>query len=160
MRNNITDFTYPIIFKHIHGFLTVSVPDLGIDAKVAVPNDFFQTKKLEENKEIIWQIFSQVMKDSVSHLETKKWIPNASQIKTQLKTAEKDYSLPEFCRAVQKHITVSENTLRREISKGKIICYTTEGGHRRIPESELQRYIKSSLNNTAGSNPPEQDGHL
>ena len=159
MRNNITDFTYPIIFKHIHGFLTVSVPDLGIDAKVAVPNDFFQTKKLEENKEIIWQIFSQVMKDSVSHLETKKWIPNASQIKTQLKMAEKDYSLPEFCRAVQKHITVSENTLRREISKGKIICYTTEGGHRRIPESELQRYIKSSLN-TADSNAPEQDGNL
>lgn len=154
MRNNITDFTYPIIFKHIHGFLTVSVPDLGIDAKVAVPNDFFEPKKLEENKEIIWQIFSSVLKDSVSHLETKKWIPNASQIKTQLKTAEKDYRLPEFCRAVQKHITVSENTLRREISKGKIICYTTEGGHRRIPESELQRYIKSSLNT------PEQDNDL
>jgi excisionase family DNA binding protein len=159
MKNNITDFTYPIVFKHIHGFLTVSVPDLGIDAKVALPNDFYQPKKLEENKEIIWQIFSEVLKDSVSHLENKKWIPDASQIKTQLKAAEKDYSLPEFCRAVQNHITVSENTLRREISKGKIICYITEGGHRRIPESEVQRYIKSSQK-AALKNNPEQDGNL
>ncbi|AZZ36827.1 hypothetical protein CIK05_08500 [Bdellovibrio sp. qaytius] len=159
MKNNITDFTYPIIFKHIHGFLTVSVPDLGIDAKVALPNDFFKSQKLEENKEIIWQIFTNVMKESVSHLETKKWIPNASQIKTQLKAAEKDYSLPEFCRAVQKHITVSENTLRREIAKGKIICYTTDGGHRRIPESELQRYIKSSQA-ASSTNNQEQDNNV
>ena len=159
MKNNITDFTYPIIFKHIHGFLTVSVPDLGIDAKVALPNDFFKTKNLEQNKEIIWKIFAEVLGDSVSHLETKKWIPNASQIKTQLKTPEKDYSLPEFCRAVQKHITVSENTLRREISRGKIICYTTEGGHRRIPESEVKRYITSSQK-SAVKNTPEQDNNL
>lgn len=144
MKNNITDFTYPIIFKHVHGFLTVSVPDLGIDAKVALARDFFKSGKLEQNKETIWKIFAEVLEDSVSHLETKKWIPDASQIKTQLKTPEKDYSLPEFCRAVQKHITVSENTLRREITRGKIICYTTEGGHRRIPESEVQRYIKAS----------------
>ena len=159
MRNTITEFTYPIVFKHIHGFLTVSVPDLGIDAKVALPNDFYLAKKLEENKEIIWQLFSNMMKESVSHLETKKWIPNASQIKTQLKAAEKDYSLPEFCKAVQKHITVSENTLRREIAKGKIICYTTDGGHRRIPESELQRYIKTSQKATA-RNSADQDSNL
>lgn len=146
MKNIISDFTYPIVFKHVHGFLTVSVPDLGIDSKIALPQDFFKNKKLEENKEIIWKIFADVLTESVSHLETKKWIPNASQIKTQLKTPEKDYSLPEFCKALQKHISVSENTLRREIAKGKIICYTTEGGHRRIPESEIQRYIKSSQN--------------
>lgn len=144
MKKTVTEFPYPIVFKHIHGFLTVSVPDLGIDAKLPLTNDFFQTKNLEENKELIWQIFSQVMQQSVSHLETKKWIPDASQIKTQLKVAEKDYSLPEFCRAVQLHMSVSENTLRREISKGKIICYTTEGGHRRIPVSEVERYIKIS----------------
>lgn len=159
MKNNITDFTYPIIFKHVHGFLTVSVPDLGIDAKVQLPRDFFKSGKLEQNKETIWKIFAEVLGDSVSHLETKKWIPDASQIKTQLKTPEKDYSLPEFCRAVQKHITVSENTLRREISRGKIICYTTEGGHRRIPESEVQRYIKSSQN-SAGLKPSEQGNEL
>lgn len=159
MKNIITEFTYPIVFKHIHGFLTVSVPDLGINAKVALSNDFYQPKKLEENKEIIWQLFSNLMKESVSHLETKKWIPNASQIKTQLKAPEKDYSLPEFCRAVQKHITVSENTLRREIAKGKIICYTTEGGHRRIPESELDRYLKTSQK-AAIAQTADQDNNL
>ena len=160
MKNNITEFTYPVVFKHIHGFLTVSVPDLGIDAKVAVSNDFFKANKLEENKEVIWKLFSDVMKESVSHLETKKWIPNASQIKTQLKAAEKDYSLPEFCKAVQKHISVSENTLRREIAKGKIICYTTDGGHRRIPESELQRYIKASQKAAVTNTPQDQENNL
>lgn len=159
MKNNITDFSYPIVFKHIHGFLTVSVPDLGIDAKVTLSKDFYQPEKLEENKEVIWQTFSKVIKDSVSHLENKKWIPDASQIKTQLKTAEKDYSLPEFCRAVQNHITVSENTLRREISKGKIICYITEGGHRRIPASEIERYLKSSQK-AAAKDSSSQDNNL
>lgn len=144
MANKTLQFDYPIIIKHIHGFLTVSVPDLGIDAKIPVTADFYETEKLEQNKEKIWQLLCNVIRASTLHLETKKWVPDASQIKTQLKKPEKDYSLPEFCKVVSQYITVSENTLRREIKKGKIICYITDGGHRRIPESEVKRYLESS----------------
>lgn len=143
MKNTITEFNYPIIIKYIHGFLTVSVPDLGISTKISMTADFYQTTELAQNQDLIWQAVSEVIKESVTHLETKKWIPDASQIKTQLKAPEKDYSLPEFCRVIEKHVTLSENTLRREIARGKIICYTTSGGHRRIPESEVLRYIAS-----------------
>ena len=38
-------------------------------------------------------------------------------------------------------MTVSENTIRREISRGAIRCYQTEGGHRRIPTSEIGTYL-------------------
>lgn len=144
MEKSIDEFNYPIVFKYIHGFLTVSVPDLGIDVKISMAADFYQTQKLAENKEIIWDLFAQVLQQSSDHIARRKWKPDASQIKSQLKSPEKDYSLPEFCREVAKYITVSENTLRREISRGKIICYTTDGGHRRIPASEVQRYIRSS----------------
>ncbi|MFN3454410.1 MAG: helix-turn-helix domain-containing protein [Pseudobdellovibrio sp.] len=145
MENLTTTFDYPIVIKHIHGFLTISVPDLGISEKIPIDKNFHEEKKLEQNKEHIWKFLSDIIKVADSHRKTKKWVPNPSQIKAQLKKAEKDYSLPEFQKALSSHISISENTIRREIQRGKIICYTTEGGHRRIPESELQRYLKESL---------------
>lgn len=158
MTNSTSEFNYPIVLKYIHGFLTISVPDLGIDAKLPMPYDFHQTQKLAQNKDVIWQLLCQVVEESKNHLAQKKWKPDASQIKTQLVSPEKDYSLPEFCRELAKYITISENTLRREISKGKIICYTTDGGHRRIPASEVQRYIKNSKNETL--TPADSSGEI
>jgi excisionase family DNA binding protein len=142
MAKLMTEFNYPIVLKYIHGFLTISIPDLGIDAKIPMSQDFYQSQKLAQNKDEIWRLLVSTIEQATKHIETKKWVPDASQIKSQLKAPEQDFSLPEFCREVSKYITISENTLRREISRGKIICYTTEGGHRRIPASEVQRYLK------------------
>jgi len=142
MENIITQFDYPIVIKYVHGFLTVSVPDLGISDKSPIAKDFFEKKKLAENKEKIWSLIAALIEESHQHIENKKWKPEPSQIKNQLKKAEKDYSLPEFQKKLSAYVSISENTLRREISKGLIICHITDGGHRRIPESEIFSYIE------------------
>jgi len=142
MENKITQFDYPIVFKYVHGFLTVSIPDLGISEKISIPKDFYQNNNLLNHKESIWNLMAQAIQEATFHIEKKKWKPEASQIKTQLKKPEKDYSLPEFQKKLSEYISVSENTLRREISKGLIICQITNGGHRRIPESEIANYLK------------------
>lgn len=87
-----------------------------------------------------------VWSDIDAHLRTKKWIPDPSQIKQSLQTAEKDYTLPDFTKNLNQYMTISENTVRREIGRGAIQCYLTEGGHRRIPYSELQKYVSKQKN--------------
>ena len=146
MENLTTSFDYPIVFKHIHGYLTISIPDLGISEKIKFSKKHFNSAVFNENKIEILVAFLEVLKLGENHLKTKKWIPEPSQIKSQLKKAEKDYSLPEFRVALSPYLNLSENTLRREIQRGRLICYTTEGGHRRIPHSELGRYIQDLKN--------------
>jgi len=142
MENIITSFDYPIIIKHVHGFLTVSVPDLGISEKIQITKSFYKKETLNQNKDKIWNLLVNVLNQSESHVQYKKWVPDASQIKSSLKKPAKDYSLPEFQKALSQYIKVSENTIRRAIEKGQIICLKTAGGHRRIPESEIERYLK------------------
>jgi len=147
MENKLTYFDYPIVLKHVHGFLTFSVPDLGISEKFPINQDFYKSSQIEKHKDKIWQMLVDVLQESEKHIVQKKWVPDASQIKTSIKKAEKDYSLPEFRKILSQHITVSENTLRRAIEKGQIICLKTDGGHRRIPESEVDRYLKTAKAN-------------
>jgi len=147
MENKLTYFDYPIVLKHVHGFLTFSVPDLGISEKIPINQDFYKSSQIEKHKDKIWQMLVDVLQESEKHIVQKKWVPDASQIKTSIKKAEKDYSLPEFRKILSQHITVSENTLRRAIEKGQIICLKTDGGHRRIPESEVDRYLKTAKAN-------------
>lgn len=75
------------------------------------------------------------------HLENKKWLPDASTFKQSIQKAEEDFSLPEFVIKLNEYMSVSENTIRREIKRGQIQCYQTDGGHRRIPASELNLYL-------------------
>ena len=143
MTNSSSDFNYPIVFKYIHGFMTISIPDLGIQQKIKMDSDFFSEKKWSFTSSILINMLKDVLESGAKHVQEKKWIPSPSQIKNQLKPTEKDFSLPEFQKQISKFFSVSENTLRREMAKGEIIFYTTEGGHRRIPESEIHRYLKN-----------------
>ncbi len=76
-----------------------------------------------------------------THRERKKWQPTPSTFKQSLQSGNEDYSLPDFVKKLNEHISVSENTIRREIQRGVIRCYQTEGGHRRIPVSEIASYL-------------------
>ncbi len=149
--NSNTDFlNYPLVIKRVYDYLTVSVPDLGIAAKVLLPKEVSATDSVTEflleesgdfRKMLLKAIFD-AYAEAEKHMQTKKWQPNPSSIRNQLKLREKDYSLPEFAKKICEHMNISENTLRREIQKGRIIAYITEGGHRRIPESEVSRYLE------------------
>lgn len=149
--NSNTDFlNYPLVIKRVYDYLTVSVPDLGIAAKIPLPKEVGASDSvteflLEESgnfRKILLKAIFEAYTDAEKHVQTKKWQPNPSSIRNQLKTREKDYSLPEFKKKICEHMNISENTLRREIQKGRIIAYITDGGHRRIPESEVSRYLE------------------
>lgn len=151
------NFEYPLVIKALHGYLTISVPDLGLFEKIKISSDFYQNISKAENKLLLLELLTKTIQDTQKHVSEKKWKPEASSIKSQLKKTEKDFSLPEFQKELSKYVSVSENTLRREINKGHIICLSTTGGHRRIPESEIMRYVHY-LNNKKTAQPSDQKG--
>jgi excisionase family DNA binding protein len=149
-------FKYPVVIRSIGSDFFISVPDLGfwkeikIPSKTDIKNSSISAIFDSEIKKLFMDSLVDVWTDIDQHLKTKKWIPDPSQIKESLQTPEEDFTLPEFTKKLNMYISISENTVRREIRRDAIQCYQTEGGHRRIPYSELQRYIsvqKNTLNN-------------
>lgn len=169
---NSSVFNYPIVIRKVGFKFFISVPDLGfwkeikltensddkissISAKslMALKNNnqtlnsiedvFDLTPELQKN---IMSSLMEIWKEIDTHLKTKKWIPDPSQIKQSLQVAEQDFTLPDFTKKLNQYMSISENTVRREIQRGAIQCYQTEGGHRRIPFSELDRYVSQQKN--------------
>lgn len=152
-------FEYPIVIRKVLNEIVISVPDLGYwksipvieinqpletaitskNEKVIVLEDFF-LKQVSEGLKEAWIEIDE-------HKENKKWVPAPSTFKQSLQKNEDDYTLPEFTKAMSAYISISENTVRREISRGVIQCYQTEGGHRRIPYSELELYLAKRRTN-------------
>ncbi len=142
-------FKYPVVIRSLGSDFFISVPDLGfwkevkINKKIGTENSSISSIFNSEMKILFMNSLIDIWSDVDQHLKTKKWIPDPSQIKESLQTAEQDFTLPEFTKKLNMSISISENTVRREISRGAIQCYQTEGGHRRIPFSELQKYIST-----------------
>lgn len=160
---------YPVVIRKVGNEIFFSVPDLGfwksvkfsknlteknnteISAKSSIFNSHDQIIQITPDfKNNIAECLIHIWSDIDEHLRTKKWIPDPSQIKQSLQTAEKDFTLPDFTKKLNQYLTISENTVRREIARGAIACYQTEGGHRRIPYSELQKYLSNQKNNLTG----------
>lgn len=150
---NSTTFEYPLVVRKVLNEIVISCPDLGFwksipvieieppletskstkNEKVIVLEDFF-LKQISEGLKEAWLEID-------AHKKNKKWIPTPSTFKQSLQKNEKDFTLPEFTNELSQYISVSENTIRREITRGVIQCYQTEGGHRRIPFAELELYL-------------------
>lgn len=150
---NLQSLEYPVVLRKVLNDMVISVPDLGYwktismtektklaessissnENKMIVLEEFFLDEVLEGIKEAWNQIDD--------HRTRKKWVPSPSTFKQSLQKTEKDYTLPEFAKELAKHMSISENTIRREISRGVIQCYQTEGGHRRVPYAELEIYL-------------------
>ena len=145
-------FKYPVVIRSVGSDFFISVPDLGfwkevkMTGKMDTKNSSISAIFNSEMKTLFMDALIDVWSDIDQHLKTKKWIPDPSQIKESLQTAEQDFTLPEFTKKLNMYVSISENTVRREISRGAIQCYQTEGGHRRIPFSELQKYISGQKN--------------
>ncbi len=158
-------FKYPLVIKQVGTELMISAPDFGFYETVELTaknvNENAQTdssKSAHENLKIQNEIeltfdseaqknlakkMKEVWDKIAQHLEEKKWIPDPSSFKHSIQQGEEDLSLPDFTKRLQEHISISENTVRREISRGRIRCLVTNGGHRRIPVSEIEAYLKT-----------------
>lgn len=130
------NFDFPVVLKRIGPYVTLSVPDIGLSQKILL-----ESASLACDEDVFLNALHALVSETKQHIETKKWIPKTSTIKEILKSQDADLTLPEFCERLNKHISISENTIRREIARGQIITSFTSGKHRRIPESEVTRYL-------------------
>lgn len=147
---SLNTLSFPIVIKRVVDDLVLSVPDLGVFKNLPIPREKMTDESAKSYTAILSEDFKQQIikgieelwsKTEIHRLE-KKWQPNPSTFKQSLQAGEEDFSLPEFTLKLNEFISVSENTIRREIKRGGIRCYQTEGGHRRIPVSELSNYLE------------------
>jgi len=127
--------------RHLRKNTTLILPDLA--ESFWTPSPEFEQRLLEAIKQT-WVYIE-------DHTQHKRWVPDPSTIRETLQKSEKrDFTLPEFTEKVREHMQISENTIRREIKRGVIQCYQTEGGHRRIPYQELELYLYRCRNIESG----------
>lgn len=150
----ISSLEYPVVLRKVLNEIVISVPDLGYWKSVRLEEVGDQAKSAKTSKpENDFQLTEDVLMGVLEglkqtwiyvddHLNKKKWIPEPSTFRQTIQKSEnKDFTLPEFTEALSKHMTISENTVRREIKRGTIQCYQTDGGHRRIPFQEVELYL-------------------
>jgi excisionase family DNA binding protein len=136
---------YPVVIKKVLGDIVISVPDLGHWDSLKLPDENSANSANDNFEENLLKKIKQVLVYIENHKLQKKWVPSPSTFRQSLQKPEnEDFTLPEFVKALSPHMSVSENTIRREIKKGKLKCYVTEGGHRRIPFSELEFYLSQA----------------
>jgi excisionase family DNA binding protein len=150
---NSSALEYPVVLRKVLNDLVISVPDLGYWKTLALnpkkpPAESSKTSTRNEMidlEDLFLNDILEALKDAWieidSHKTNKKWVPSPSTFKQSVQKSESDFTLPEFAKELSKHMSISENTIRREIARGVIQCYQTEGGHRRIPFSELALYL-------------------
>ena len=165
---NQKTFDYPIVIRRVANDLVFSIPDLGYfkhtglkagksganSAKSDKLNNSSKSDSCILTEDLLHQAMEQLETAWLyidKHLENKKWLPDASTFKQSLQKAEEDFSLPEIVIKLNEFMTVSENTIRREIKRGQIQCYQTDGGHRRIPGSELIQYLEKCKSKKAAA---------
>ena len=149
MKKTILDsLEYPVVIKKVLNDIVISVPDLGHWDSFKISSENSANSAIDDFQEIeqkLISIIKHVLVYIENHKKQKKWVPSPSTFRQSLQKPEnEDFTLPEFVKALSPHMSISENTIRREIKRGKIKCYVTEGGHRRIPFSELEFYLSQS----------------
>jgi excisionase family DNA binding protein len=150
---NSSTFEYPLVIRKVMKEIVISAPDLGYWKSIPIIEieQPLETAKSSKNEKVIvleenflrqvTEGLKEAWLEIDDHRRNKKWVPTPSTFKQSLQKNEKDFTLPEFTAELSKFISISENTVRREITRGVIQCYQTEGGHRRIPFSELEIYL-------------------
>lgn len=144
-----TSLNYPIVLRRVGNDIILSAPDLGHWTAVSLRESISAnsaTGELELTDELMQNLSKEIKHMLVyidNHINKKKWIPEPSTFRQSVQKSEgEDFTLPEFTRQLQARMNISENTVRREIKRGAIQCYVTEGGHRRIPYAELEMYLE------------------
>lgn len=137
---------YPIVIRKVMSSLTISAPDLGIFVAIPAPprketNSGYITNLDSEYCELLGRKVREVWMRVDRHVQEKKWVPDASDIREIIKKADKDLTLPAFHSVIRKVVSISQDTIRRDIDREVIQSYKTSGGHRRIPSSEVQTYL-------------------
>jgi excisionase family DNA binding protein len=127
---------YPIVVRQHLNYMTFSMPDLGLFETLDLP------KNNKLNREYVVSAATRMTRlwvKATEHINKKKWVPVASDIKSSVKkSAKKDLTPLQFANQVG----ISEQTIRRDIERGIIKAKRTGGGHRRIPEAQLPLYLQ------------------
>lgn len=161
MTRRFTPFDYPIVIKQHLGYITVSVPDLGIAIVENLPAggriDSKFLMKIAQHVGNSWVKASQELdRLSISRRPTPR--PSSSK---EVVNPKKSNSLSTPKAAAI--LGVSENTVRNLVKGNYLRCKITAGGHRRFSEGEVMR-VKELLENgiikrIPGPKPGSRVGH-
>ena len=137
---------YPLVIRKVLDNMTVSLPDLSIWGTLPLPPKIKSENGYvtQFNDEYALKLGREILRTYVKatkHMNEKKWVPNASDIKAVVTKQDKPLTLPAFTKLICQVIPLSQDTVRRDIERGAIKCSKTSGGHRRIPGSEVGRYL-------------------
>lgn len=137
---------YPLVVRKVLENMTISLPDLSIWTTLALPpkvktengyvTQFNDEYALKLGREIL-----RTYTKATKHMYEKKWVPSASDIKSVVTKQDKPLTVPAFAKLISQVVPVSKDTIRRDIDRDIIKCAKTSGGHRRIPGSEIGRYL-------------------
>ncbi len=132
---------YPVIIKQHLGFIVFSVPDLGINLVENLPVG----GKL--SREYVVSLAASLGKTWIkssdrlrAFREAGKSPPEPSSIKATLSERQDlGFTPPQAA----KLLGVSVNTVRRMVDRGTLKAEVTDGGHRKISESEIRKWLES-----------------
>lgn len=142
MRKLSHPLEYPLVIKQVGEYITVSIPDHGVSLSEIVgfyPK--FDTAFMTRLNSLILKAEKRVI-DRMKNLEAiekKEWRP-PSKIKESVSIDSKDLF---STREAAKILGVSEATLKRWESSGKIKATKTLGGHRKFRPSEISEKLKT-----------------
>jgi len=137
---------YPLVIRKVLDNMTVSLPDLSIWGTLPLPLKIKSEKGYvtQFNDEYALKLGREILRTYVKatkHMNEKKWVPNASDIKAVVTKQDKPLTVPAFTKLISQVVPLSKDTVRRDIERGIIKCSKTSGRHRRIPGSEVGRYL-------------------
>ena len=135
----VSSLEYPVVLRKVLNEIVISVPDLGYWKSVRLDEDSDSANSAKTaNPENDFQLTEDVLMGVLEglkqtwvyiddHINKKKWIPEPSTFRQTIQKSDvKDFTLPEFTLELSKYMSISENTVRREIKRGTIQCYQTE----------------------------------
>ncbi len=153
MKKPIEPLKYIVGLRQTQDYLQVFSPDIGAGIGIKLPkknspNGTFSKDISDSDKKALGEAVLKVFDMIEEHLKTKSWKPPRTSFKEFLKVLpERELSVTEFTQIINKFTKVSADTVRRDVDKGIILATKTTGGksgrgHRKIPYSEVVRYIK------------------
>lgn len=136
MSRSFSPFDYPIVIKQAMGFITISVPDLGITVVESLPpGGRMDPKFLLKIANHIGRSWIKA-NEEIQRMKGHRPLPRPSSTKGILNPdPDPGLSTPHAAKVLGVH----ENTVRNLVEAKIMKCKKTAGGHRRFAEGEVLR---------------------
>lgn len=138
---------YPVIIRQHMGYIVFSVPDLQINTVAESPTDGkLSSAYVTELARTLAKTWIKGSERLTAFARAGKAQPECSTLHSLLaESEEQSFSPPEAA----KLLGVSVNTVRRMVDRGTLRAIKSDGGHRKISESAIEKHLSQRASNFA-----------